>query len=39
MKVLIIGGSGFIGTRLCQRLKSSESIEFSILDNQHLGPR
>lgn len=32
MKVLIIGGSGFIGTRLCQRLKSRESIEFSILD-------
>jgi len=32
MKVLIIGGSGFIGTRLCNRLKRDSSIEFSILD-------
>jgi len=32
MKVLIIGGSGFIGTRLCNRLKNDGSIEFFILD-------
>lgn len=32
MKVFIIGGSGFIGTRLCQRLKNDPSINFIILD-------
>ena len=30
--VNIIGGSGFIGTRLCQRLSEIDEIKFSIID-------
>ena len=30
MRIIVLGGSGFIGTRLCQRLKS----EFKILDKK-----
>ncbi len=30
--VAIIGGSGFIGTRLSQRLQNAETVEFSIID-------
>ena len=32
MKVAILGGSGFIGTRLCNRLVKNIDINFSILD-------
>ena len=32
MKVLILGGSGFIGTRLCNRLQRNSKFEFDILD-------
>ncbi len=32
MKVDVIGGSGFIGTRLCQRFQKVSDIAFSILD-------
>lgn len=32
MKIAVIGGSGFIGTRLCQRLAKSGEAEFVILD-------
>ncbi|MEQ4659679.1 MULTISPECIES: NAD-dependent epimerase/dehydratase family protein [Providencia] len=34
MNIAIIGGSGFIGTRLARRLKTNESINFFILDKQ-----
>ncbi|TDP40246.1 nucleoside-diphosphate-sugar epimerase [Idiomarina aquatica] len=30
--VAVIGGSGFIGTRLCQRLSEQDNVSFSILD-------
>lgn len=32
MKILVIGGSGFIGTRLCNRLLINSKFEFDILD-------
>jgi len=32
MHVSVIGGSGFIGTRLCRRLENDDKIEFSIID-------
>ena len=32
MKVNVIGGSGFIGTRLCQRVQKVSDTDFSILD-------
>lgn len=32
--IAIVGGSGFIGTRLCERLSKIDSIKFSILDIQ-----
>ena len=32
MNLDIIGGSGFIGTRLCQRISGDSNINFSILD-------
>lgn len=32
MHVSVIGGSGFIGTRLCRRLESDSKIKFSIID-------
>jgi nucleoside-diphosphate-sugar epimerase len=32
MKVDVIGGSGFIGTRLCQRFHKVSDITFTILD-------
>jgi len=31
-KVTIIGGSGFIGTRLCKRISRRNDLEFSIVD-------
>ncbi len=31
MNIIIIGGSGFIGSRLCQRL-SNAGIKFTIID-------
>ena len=31
-KIAIIGGSGFIGKRLCERLSQSDDLDFSILD-------
>ncbi len=34
MKIAIIGGSGFIGTRLCDRLSKSNDIHFNILDKK-----
>ncbi|WP_054113709.1 NAD-dependent epimerase/dehydratase family protein [Marinagarivorans algicola] len=34
MKVLVIGGSGFIGTRLCKRLRGIAAVKFVILDKQ-----
>lgn len=34
MDLNIIGGSGFIGTRLCQRLSIGSNINFSILDKK-----
>ena len=32
MKINVIGGSGFIGTRLCRRLKQAAAVDFSIID-------
>lgn len=32
MIVTVIGGSGFVGSRLCQRLKNKKKINFEILD-------
>lgn len=32
MKVSVVGGSGFIGTRLCRRLEGRESVDFTIVD-------
>ncbi len=32
MKVAVIGGAGFIGTRLCNRLFKKEGVDFVILD-------
>lgn len=32
MSISVLGGSGFIGTRLCRRLDRKESITFSIVD-------
>lgn len=34
MHVTVIGGSGFIGTRLCRRLAASQSVPFSIVDKR-----
>lgn len=30
--VAVVGGSGFIGTRLCRRLNKAETVRFSIID-------
>ncbi len=32
MEINVIGGSGFIGTRLCRRLKQAAAVDFSIID-------
>lgn len=32
MVVTVIGGSGFIGTRLCRRLNQSKRVDFAIID-------
>ena len=32
MKINVIGGSGFIGTCLCRRLKQAAAVDFSIID-------
>ncbi len=34
MKIAIIGGSGFIGTRLCDLLADVTDIQFSIFDKE-----
>lgn len=34
IKIGIVGGSGFIGTRLCDRLVSNNDVEFIILDKE-----
>jgi nucleoside-diphosphate-sugar epimerase len=31
-KIVIVGGSGFIGSRLCQRLTVSQDIDFLVID-------
>lgn len=40
MKVTIVGGSGFVGSRLCQRLNNKNEINFEIIDklNSHFFP-
>jgi nucleoside-diphosphate-sugar epimerase len=37
MKLLIIGGSGFIGTRFCQRVRSNPEVNFKIIDKVNIG--
>jgi nucleoside-diphosphate-sugar epimerase len=32
MNISVIGGSGFIGTRLCRRLKQNAIVDFAIID-------
>ncbi len=32
MNVSVVGGSGFIGTRLCRRLSQAENTNFVIID-------
>jgi len=32
MNIVVVGGSGFIGTRLCHRINSSLSADFEIID-------
>lgn len=32
MKIVVIGGSGFVGTRLCKIFSNQEGIQFQILD-------
>lgn len=34
MKVIVIGGSGFVGSRLCQRFSKKNIIDFEIIDKQ-----
>jgi nucleoside-diphosphate-sugar epimerase len=34
MGIVVIGGSGFIGTRLCHRINSTSSSDFEIIDKE-----
>ncbi len=34
MHVDVVGGSGFIGTRLCQRLSQKKALSFNIVDKE-----